>query len=756
MLCLPTRITRIHFFKLGSPSKYETMDWSAGFFQVEFWKIDGQEQSLVAFDRYLKNEDLSQIFQFWPWLTRLGLLENTPASCVALQILADHSKIERVKEAYADSGILNECLNALNPQSGHQHVNEQFLRVIGNCCANNDDNRRVTIAYMRQLSACVSRQDIYETAIKALFNICNENSDTQKAALASGLDIQLAQSLCENWVDLESPETEYVVDLLFWMNEHMSDEYTLRAGAKHVQNIESAAERIDSFECYVNLVWVVLTYLKSAPFRSMIAGDWVNHKSVFGLVKSIASQREKIKANWMQQRSTIPTASDDLSEDLADMHSQLDGIQRELLYALAELSSEPSFSNHGAVSETVIRLNHWLHHGSSELERTVACIMLGNLANNDGTCRRMVLKADCHIAVLRILHRADGSKERLETTFAAAQFLKNLAKPPQTKPHIGLTGVKAALRIMQAYPGEPRLVLQAAGLVRALVQGQRDTAAYVVTGQRLLPDSSELSSPAMIASSEQDASSTVVGPDASQSASKRLTPPMSATENQDSAKLPSPLTILSSFLNSGPAFEKHVSTEIACAVVALVRTLSNARDAETAAETANPLPATPGDVQSHSEPPRDWGGQGKGKGKMLATSAVDTVLDRLVRMDRVPEAILRLLIDESDLARWEALVGLGHLVRVDKGARTVRDALKNSRESGKIFEVLKDMISASQSGPFSSKVELENVERAFEGVTDENEVKHKATPPPMLIPTPSCALYPLLLLLPLIPTFPIF
>jgi len=94
----------------------------------------------------------------------------TPES---IKILADACRNPGWRSPLAHAGFLS-LIRSLPSAMPNRDVSQQILRFVANCCADNNESRDLVLNDLDKLSACLQDGHLFDFAVVALNNVCNE------------------------------------------------------------------------------------------------------------------------------------------------------------------------------------------------------------------------------------------------------------------------------------------------------------------------------------------------------------------------------------------------------------------------------------------------------------------------------------------------------------------------------------------------------------------------------------------------------
>ena len=104
----------------------------------------------------------------------------TPES---IKILADACRNPGWRSPLAHAGFLS-LIRSLPSVMPDREVSQQILRFVANCCADNNESRDLVLNDLDKLSACLQDGHLFDFAVVALNNVCNEYGKSSPGSLS--------------------------------------------------------------------------------------------------------------------------------------------------------------------------------------------------------------------------------------------------------------------------------------------------------------------------------------------------------------------------------------------------------------------------------------------------------------------------------------------------------------------------------------------------------------------------------------------
>ncbi|CCU74436.1 GTP binding protein [Blumeria hordei DH14] len=385
-------------FHLGT-GEVKTADPSGGI---------GEESG--AEDHNRKVEKLENILRA---LAQLWWIDSTQFD-IATEILADRSRDYKWRAPLGKSGVLIFYLEILSCHELRHSLKKHVLRLLGNSCADLDENRELIASSVNYLSSIILQlkdSTVLPYTLPVLFNIC----------------------------------VDYASEV-----EHAPDDTAVA-----LINTASNHESIVDLETYISLVNTALSYLQHKKFQIALLLQEGSLNTIITILVDSYSRFE------------IQTAESTLNEN--DDVKALTSMITALNQVLSDISALQEFQEIYPVSSKFCKtLQSWLLPSTKQVHLKVcACIMLGNLARLDATCIECVQAIQIHKPLIDIVFHANST----QLLHAALGFLKNLAIPIQNKNTLGEAGLLEALSRIWSMDTIPQVQFVSTSLGRLLTVG---------------------------------------------------------------------------------------------------------------------------------------------------------------------------------------------------------------------------------------------------------------------------------------------
>ncbi|KAI9820212.1 MAG: hypothetical protein M1827_005834 [Pycnora praestabilis] len=400
----------------------------------------------------------------------------------ATEVLADASREVEWRRPFGEAGVLEFFLGVVATESVAQDVLLHSLRLIGNTCADTDENRqRVSSqSWFPSLIRQLRDSTLVYVAVPVIYNICVDYEPAQREAANSGIVNELVDLLA-NQQSSSSSLISYscrIIDLVVslpqgtqWSPENIV-EVLLRL----------ASDSETSFDDFLALVNSSVAHLHDIRFQNLV----IQHRSVELLLSILVDSYSRYDGSASiipplnELAISPPTTSQESEEE-----KLLTPTRSTLIQILSDISALPEFPIAYPLESPLIgSLRLWLSVPQIQL-KACACIMLGNLARSDDVCRTMVRDFRVFQPLIIILEESSDS----QVLHAATGFLKNLAIMLENKPILGEAGIVVPLSRLWSMETLPQIQYAGASLIRQIVNGSYSNIQHLLASLSSDPDS---------------------------------------------------------------------------------------------------------------------------------------------------------------------------------------------------------------------------------------------------------------------------
>ncbi|KAJ0275758.1 hypothetical protein Brms1b_010514 [Colletotrichum noveboracense] len=368
---------------------------------------------------------------------------------VVAEKLGDGSRDASWRLPYGDSGIVDLFLKIVTTPNLRPALKKHTLRIIGNSCADTDENRARVISSgaLPAIIALLDDDDVLPFTISVLYNILVDYEPAQQAASAANLTLSIVNLLTSPRLSQAQSLLSLIAKLVALLATHES-EATLAPPQTPSLLLTLALTPTTEPEDFVTLTAVALAYLTHAPVQKA----FIETGSVPILLATFYHLQTQLEAIRVED------------EDAA---IQLKALPQSFVQLLSDISYDDAFTAHNPIGSPVIQtLQSWLALPNVHLQ-SAACLCLGNVTKSDEASYALVKSHAVHLPLVPLLRISTDST----LLHAALSFLKNLAIPPQNKPALGDAGLLDAdiLPRIWALDVNPQVQFSAVSLTRLLL-----------------------------------------------------------------------------------------------------------------------------------------------------------------------------------------------------------------------------------------------------------------------------------------------
>ncbi|KAI2466306.1 ARM repeat-containing protein [Annulohypoxylon bovei var. microspora] len=359
------------------------------------------------------------------------------------------------------SGLLDFFISLLKGDDPDPDLIAYALRIIGNSCADQDENRQRVIdsGCLPELVKLLSHDVLLQFAIPVLYNICVDYEPAQIAAAKANLTKHIIDFLTNPQLEDKASTYLYKLAALVATQDVEPDLIVPQAPYVLLSRATLDASNPDSADLdnFLALSTAALSYLSHQTFQS-----------------SFLETADAVKAFLAAFQTAVDGPRVFEVED-AEERAQLNQLQATYTQALADLSANPLFVSlcplDGPLAASLLQ---WLSPSQHVQLQTAACLALGNLSRSDASSITLVQSKRVHESLLAMLSPADSSSSPtpdLQLLHSALSFLKNLSIAASNKPVLGAAGLfdAALLPRTWAMDTQPQIQFDGASLARLLL-----------------------------------------------------------------------------------------------------------------------------------------------------------------------------------------------------------------------------------------------------------------------------------------------
>ncbi|KAI1760013.1 ARM repeat-containing protein [Hypoxylon sp. FL1150] len=359
--------------------------------------------------------------------------ELQEANDLGLEALAEKigngSRDEQWRIALGKSGLLDFFLTLIKGDDPGEDVALMVhaLRVIGNTCADQDENRQrvVESGCLPRLVAMLGHDTLVRFAVPVLFNVCLNYEPAQTAAYKAGLTVYLVDIIDKPRLRKEvAPYISVVYKLLCLVVTQVPSVTPFCLLTEACASVSLDSDSSDGVEIFLGLSSAALTYLSIQQLR----GGFLETPDAILL--------------FLEALQTAAQDPSILQVDNAEDRAQLRQLQLAFAETLADLSADPRFVDICPLdSRPTNLLLQWISSPTYEMPLpAAACLALGNIARSDAPSIAFVQETSVHKALIATLS-SDSSVADAQLLHSALSFLKNLSIPASNKAILGDAGL---------------------------------------------------------------------------------------------------------------------------------------------------------------------------------------------------------------------------------------------------------------------------------------------------------------------------
>ncbi|KIH89390.1 GTP-binding protein [Sporothrix brasiliensis 5110] len=395
---------------------------------------------------------------------------GSPSMDLAAEILGDGSRDASWRIPIGESGLLDFFLGILSVDGLRQSLKIHTLRLIGNSCADEDDNRARVVAgnQIGRIVSLLGDNSTLAFVIPVLYNICVDYEPAQLQAIQAHLSRGLISIVSGPRLAQCRAFLNIVCKLLGLLVANESEVAVADpATPAYLLQLAVSPENALDIEEFSVLVSVALAYLTHEPFQEEI----IRQNGVQALLTAYSDSYTKYDVTQMDP------------EDAADYKA----LGNRFMHIIADVVALPSFETHYTLSSVPVHiLQSWVSNTYTNVHlKTAGCIALGNLARSDQASTYFVQDVKIHLPLIQLLSQPNASLLDLSSdaavggispssqlVFSALSYLKNLAIPIVNKPVLGtLLDPPANIlpRLWTSTNNQPQVQFAAVSLTRLLI-----------------------------------------------------------------------------------------------------------------------------------------------------------------------------------------------------------------------------------------------------------------------------------------------
>ncbi|KAF3007369.1 hypothetical protein E8E13_000232 [Curvularia kusanoi] len=388
----------------------------------------------------------------------LGKFTTTPDSDPSEQALKQLGTVVGTQRAWQDpfrvSGLFDYVLQYLGDVSVPFALRKQYLRIIGNCVADN-----------------------------VIFNLCNDYDPAKAAAAVIRLDFTLSGYLAGHRIP--DAALDYATELLTWTTEKLTAaQFNDEVSLDTFSDLVKVALDYDE-DHYHEYIAILVHYLQDLEIQAKAAnpellGDLIT------LMLDFESRLTEEEANLVYEELAISKNTEKTATESTNVI-----LAAQLIGNISAISATDSFAQHFSVRSEVIETIRAKLNATPSPSTIAACVMLGNLAMSDQVCIDMVKIMEIHLPLAHIL----SSSNKPALLYAAAGFMRHLSFPEGNRELLADAGLlNTCTKLLKQTDAAVRG--EAASIIGKLVTGNLHNIIKVVcekTGETVRPDAHTVS-----------------------------------------------------------------------------------------------------------------------------------------------------------------------------------------------------------------------------------------------------------------------
>ncbi|KAJ5788061.1 hypothetical protein N7457_003051 [Penicillium paradoxum] len=384
----------------------------------------------------------------------------------ATEIIANGSRDPSWRAPFGQSGVLKFFLDVVSLKDEiDTGLLLHSLRVIGNSCADTDENREIVVKgnYTLAIIRYFLDPDLVFVAIPVIYNICMDYEPAHAQIAANRAAYILLRLIKEGKLEQNQALLNFSYDLIELASEQ-AEGIEQSPDGTILLLMELAIDETIEFAHFSSLATALAAYLEKEKFQTSCILN--------GMVEGVLD---------VLHRSSLVELDQSSSEDV----KVLAQLRLKINQALAEVSASPLFAQYYPLDSPLIRtLKSWVI-GTEDQLQICACVMLGNLARSDKVCQVMVRDLKIHEELISVLN-GDARGAVLHSSLG---FLKNLAIAGDNKAILGEAGIIPAISRLWAYESVPQVQFSAASIGRQVIISSMDNISLLLASLSHDPDS---------------------------------------------------------------------------------------------------------------------------------------------------------------------------------------------------------------------------------------------------------------------------
>ncbi|CRG92759.1 U3 small nucleolar RNA-associated protein 10 [Talaromyces islandicus] len=384
----------------------------------------------------------------------------------AVEALANGSREPSWRTAFGQSGVLEFFLQLV---ATREEVEEQVLfhslRLIGNSCADTDENREIVVSNNSTLPIIrlILNPGLVHVAIPVIYNICMDFEPAQSQVAANRLGYILLKLISDGAIE-GNALLNFAYELVS-ITAEKEDGIANSPDGTIILIMDLAINKDTTFAQFACLVECLSSYLQNERFQNAC----VQH----GLVEKLLS---------VLRHSYDINVDQSSSEDV----KLLAQTQLKLNQTISDVSAVSTFAEVYPVGSPLFNsLKSWMTESEDQLQ-ICASVILGNLARSDEVCRLMISELNIHQSLIAMLKNKNARGSVLHT---ALGFLKNLAILEENRGKLGEADIIPTVSRLWTSDTIPQVQLVAVSLIRLVINSSVENISRFLTPLSSDPDS---------------------------------------------------------------------------------------------------------------------------------------------------------------------------------------------------------------------------------------------------------------------------
>ncbi|CAG7946421.1 unnamed protein product [Penicillium salamii] len=384
----------------------------------------------------------------------------------ATEIIANGSRDPSWRVPFGQSGVLKFFLDVISSKDKvDPSLLVHSLRVIGNSCADTNENREIVVDGNHTLAIIryFLDPDLVFVAIPVIYNICMDYEPAHAQIAANRTAYILLKLIQDGAIEDNEALLNFAYDLIELASEQAGGIENSPDGTILLLMQLAIVENLE-FSHFSSLATSLAAYLEKERFQNVC----VSNMMVEGVLDVL-------------RRSFSVEVDQSSAEDVKAIAQ----LRLKTNQALAEVSASPLFAqNYPLNSPLSHTLKSWVASSEDQLQ-ICACVMLGNLARSDEVCRVMVRELKIHEELISVLK----GEARGAVLHSSLGFLKNLAIAGDNRAALGEAGIIPAVSRLWAYESVPQVQFSAASIARQVIISSVDNISSLLAPLSQDPDS---------------------------------------------------------------------------------------------------------------------------------------------------------------------------------------------------------------------------------------------------------------------------